>query len=265
MGMDSIDVLSFLFLLGSLELGQAYSRKSLSESQSQILSDLAEYGIVYLPSPTSSRFYPTRLATTLTSDASALRESDVTSGSNQSAGFIVIETNYRLYAYTTSPLQTAIIELFTRLETRYTNLVSGKITRNSVRRAIGMGITADQIVAYLSAHAHPQMRAKVGAAGTDASAAGSGALPATVVDQIRLWQLEGERMATTPGFLFRDFANEEEYSSAVTYADEVGVLRWHSERKRMFFATRYEQVAKFLQDRKQRTENGSELAKSRQG
>ncbi|EEP77783.1 conserved hypothetical protein [Uncinocarpus reesii 1704] len=73
-GMDSVEVLSFLFLLSSLELGQSYEKQHLSSTQLRTLADLTDFGIVYQHSPASeaTRFYPTRLATTLTSDSMAL-------------------------------------------------------------------------------------------------------------------------------------------------------------------------------------------------
>lgn len=247
--MDSVDILSFLFMLGSLEVGQAYSKANLTPTQIQLLNDLGDFGIVHNPSPQSSHFHPTRLATTLTSDAGALREASVrfetslghssdSTGENQS-GFIVIETNYRIYAYTSSPLQIAILQLFTRLSTRYPNMISGKITRESIRRAVSMGITSDQIISFLSTHAHPQMRSKNI----------NPVLPPTVVDQIRLWQIEGERMKTTAGFLFKDFSNAADFDAPCKYASEIGVLVWKNEARRMFFVTRHEQIASFLKNR----------------
>ena len=247
--MDPVDVLSFLFMLGSLELGQDYSKATLTPTQHQMLDDLGDFGIVYQSSPKATRFYPTRLATTLTSDASALRSSTarfdnhaVRSSSSQGGegggkGFIVIETNYRVYAYTSSPLQIAILQLFTRLSTRYPNMVAGKITRESIRRAVGMGITADQIISYLSTHAHPQMQKN------------NPVLPPTVVDQIRLWQIEGERMKATTGFLFKEFVSKAEFEGPCRYAEEIGVLVWKNEARRMFFVTRHEQVAAYLKNR----------------
>ena len=241
MNMDSVDVLSFLFMLGSLELGQDYSKATLSPTQLQMLDDLSDFGIVYQHSTTSSRFYPTRLATTLTSDSGALRSAsagfDNALRSPDGKGFIFIETNYRIYAYTTSQLQIAILQLFTRLSTRYPNMVAGKITRESIRRAVGMGITSEQIISFLTTHAHPQMRKN------------NPILPATVVDQIRLWQIEGERMKATPGFLFKDFLTGADYEACSKYAEEIGVSVWKNENRRMFFVTRYEQVAAYLKNR----------------
>lgn len=241
MNMDPVDVLSFLFMLGSLELGQDYSKATLSPTQLQMLDDLSDFGIICQRSPSSSRFYPTRLATTLTSDSGALR--GVSAGfdnalrSADGKGFIVIETNYRVYAYTTSQLQIAILQLFTRLSTRYPNMVAGKITRESIRRAVGMGITSEQIISFLTTHAHPQMRKN------------NPILPPTVVDQIRLWQIEGERMKATPGFLFKDFLSNADYEACCKYSDEIGVLTWKNDTRRVFFVTRVEQVAAYLHNR----------------
>lgn len=240
--MNEVDVLAFFFMLGSLELGQSYSKATLTPTQIQMLHDLGDYGLVFELSD-SSLFYPTRLATTLTSDAGALRSSvssplsSTTTGDN-TTGFVVIETNYRIYAYTSSPLQIAILQLFTRLSTRYPNMVAGKITRESIRRAVGMGITAEQIITFLNAHAHPEMRKD------------NPVLPPTVVDQIRLWQIEGERMKTIPGYLFKEFATKADYEDTCRYADEVGVLEWKSDARWFFFVTRHEQVASYLRAKK---------------
>ncbi|TAQ90558.1 hypothetical protein B7494_g1135 [Chlorociboria aeruginascens] len=249
MSMDSVDVLTFLFMLGSLDLGRAYSTTTLTEAQTKMLSHLVDFGLVYIPPSMPTQFFPTRLATTLTSDASALRS--VSAGfdaaltaATGSKGFIIIETNYRLYAYTSSPLQIAVLSLFTKLSTRYPNMVSGRITRDSIRQAISHGITSDQIISYLSTHAHPQLLKTSNAQG------GGPVLPPTVVDQIRLWQIENERMKSTPGFLFRDFESQKEYEGCATYADEIGVLVWKSDAKRMFFVTRHEQLRDYIKSRK---------------
>lgn len=45
--MDPVDVLHFLFMLGSLELGQDYSTSMLTDTQHNMLEDLRDYGIVF--------------------------------------------------------------------------------------------------------------------------------------------------------------------------------------------------------------------------
>ncbi|KAH8887588.1 transcription factor Tfb2 [Thozetella sp. PMI_491] len=258
-GMDSVDMLSFLFMLASLELGRAYDTSVLSETRRNMLPSLVDFGLIYIPRDTPKQYFPTRLATTLTSSASALRSvsaglAAATAGTSGDAsslgaprtevkGSVIVETNYRLYAYTSSPLQIAVLALFTDLNMRFADMVAGRLTRESVRQAITYGITADQIVSYLAAHAHEQM-SRV------AAAAGRSILPPTVVDQVRLWQLETERMKTTGGFLFKDFESPDEYLGMASYAEEIGVLVWKNDKKQMFFASKAQQLAAYLKSRK---------------
>lgn len=244
--MSEVDVLSFLFMLGSLELGQDYSTANLSPTQSQMLEDLSAFGIVYRRSKNSSRFYPTRLATSLTSDdmgalsqgtgpiTNALQSSSGSAGK----GYIIVETNYRLYAYTSSLLQIAVLSLFTKLVSRFPNLVSGKLTKESIRRANELGISASQIIDYLTVHAHPQMQKT------------TQVLPPTVMDQIRLWEYEGERVECTNGFLMKDFASDGDYRDLVGYAESLGVLVWKNDDRRLLFVERVDQIGLYLNNRK---------------
>jgi transcription initiation factor TFIIH subunit 4 len=276
-GMSKVDVLSFLFLVSSMELGLAYSTAHLTPNQQSMLPDLQDFGILYLPPNNPSIFYPTRLATTLTADSVAAlshtattlgsslapSHSHSTSGSASAPGFIIVETNFRLYAYTSSPLQIALLALFTNLRSRHPNLVTAKISKHSIKRAVSAGITADQVIAYLTTHAHPQMRRKNANTSTSSSlnpdappTITTSVLPATVIDQIHLWQLERDRMTTTPGFLLKDFQSETEYETTRKYADEIGVLVWQNDKRRMFFVSRIEGVKSFMAERKRERTTG---------
>ncbi|KIM85031.1 hypothetical protein PILCRDRAFT_817867 [Piloderma croceum F 1598] len=159
--MDVVEVLSFLFMLSTMELGMEYSTENLSQTQQAMLVDLRDYGLVWQREPSSQRFSPTRLATTLTSSSPPLPTSTGTGAGAQVQGFIVLETNYRIYAYTDNPLQTAVLNLFVSLKYRFPNLVVGSITRESVKKALENGISAEQIISYLTTHAHPQMHKNV--------------------------------------------------------------------------------------------------------
>lgn len=183
-------MLAFLFMLGSLKLGrvrlslpicerfanvvQRYRISSLSTLQRQVLVDLRHLGLAYQQDDSDSGFYPTRLATTLTSAAAADASRDT-----EPTGFLILETNYRVYAYTGNSLQLAILNLFVSLKTRFPNLAIGSITRESVKNALANGINADQarppvcgrckeptqpqIISYLGTHAHSQMRKQAAA------------------------------------------------------------------------------------------------------
>ncbi|EEY23112.1 General transcription factor IIH subunit 4 [Verticillium nonalfalfae] len=245
------DMLSFLFQLSILELDEVYDTEALSKERQDMLPSLMDFGLVYIPSHKPFQYFVTPQARALTNVSTATRT--LTDGMNalsQSQGGpgdqtngIIVETNYRVYAYTTSQLQIAVLSLFCHLSVKFPGMVSGRLTRQSVRQAIDFGITADQIISYLAAHAHEQMHRQ-------AAADGKPVLPPTVVDQIRLWQLENERMKTTSGFLFRDFDDDAEYRDIARFADEIGVLAWRNDRKRMFFASKHEQIRDYLKLRK---------------
>jgi transcription initiation factor TFIIH subunit 4 len=170
-GLEAVDMLSFLFVLASLELGRAYDTNALTEQRKNMLPSLVDFGLIYVPHHKRSMFFPTRLATTLTSSGgNALRSisdgvaaataaaSTGSSGplgsSGDQKGSVIIETNYRIYAYTQSTLQIAVLALFTKLNMRFPDMVAGRVSRASIRQAINFGITAEQIISYLSAHAH---------------------------------------------------------------------------------------------------------------
>ncbi|KAG7662641.1 TFB2 [[Candida] subhashii] len=301
LNMDPVDVLNFIFILGSLELGKSYAVSTLSATQVSMLADLKDYGLVYQRSDTSGRFYPTRLATTLTSDSAALKTPSMAIEQSVEAsegdkeqqqmatpanmqGSVIIETNFKLYAYTNSPLEIAILNLFVHLRTRFSNMVCGQITRESIRNALYNGITAEQIIKFLETHAHPQMRilAKekldkkiefdtshnintAGGAPQSQSARADGSiaqhkleiLPPNVVDQIKLWQLELDRIQTFDGYLFKDFPNQQEFDILSTYASELGVLIWSDKVKRKFFVTKdgMSQVADYANRKLKRAGN----------
>jgi len=192
-----------------------------------MLEDLRDYGLIWQRRPTSRRFYPTRLATTLTSSLPPLPTSTGTGAGSrsQAQGFIILETNYRLYAYTDNPLQTAVLNIFVTLKSRFPNLVVGTVTRDSVKKALSNGITADQIIKYLTAHAHPQMRKN------------NPLIPVTVQDQIRLWELERNRLKSQEGYLYTSFASQADYDLVLRYAKQLGVVLWENTQKRCFFAS----------------------------
>lgn len=235
--MDLVEVLSLLFMLGSLTLGQSYSTNDLPATQLHCLEDFREYGLVYQRCSGSKHFWPTRLATSLTSMAaqgvgsSEASGVGATSGSGQHSaasqqeqrGFIILETNHRLYAYTSNPLRIAVLQLFVHVRSRFPNLLIGVVTRESVKAALRKGISAQQIITYLSHHAHPQMHRN------------DPLLPITVTDQIRLWERERNRVQQSEGYLYSDFTSQADFRLVRDYANSLSVLVWDNEAKRTFF------------------------------
>ncbi|KAL7422462.1 RNA polymerase II transcription factor B 52 kDa subunit [Cryptotrichosporon argae] len=191
------DVLSLFFSLGCMQIGQAYSAsKSFPHAQTS-LSNLEQYGFIYKPTSDAPEgtdvFFPTHLATSLCSgDASASR-----SQSADDKRFLILETNYKIYAYTSNELEIAILNLFVDIRIRYPNLVVGKLDRKHVKAAMDKGISAAQIIAYLSSHAHPQMYNHP-----------PPILHASVTDQLHLWDRERNRLGTQESVMFEFFSKE---------------------------------------------------------
>jgi transcription initiation factor TFIIH subunit 4 len=86
-------------------------------------------------------------------------------------------------------------------------MVMGVITRDSIHEALKSGITAEQILTFLRTHAHPQMLAKLPI------------IPSTVVDQIKLWEMERDRLQFTDGVLYSQFMSLSDYELLKKYAE----------------------------------------------
>jgi len=233
-GLDLVDCLTFLFQLSFSTLGKDYSTEGMSPGLLIFLQHLREFGLVYQRKRKAGRFYPTRLALNITNsmnkNAPILEE-------DSPKGYIIVETNYRVYAYTDSNLQVALIALFTELIYRFPNLVVGVITRDSIRQALRGGITADQIIGYLRQHQHPQML----------TGDVKQTLPPTIVDQIKLWELERNRLTYHEGVLYSQFLSQADFNVLKEYAQSNGVLIWCNKEKRTLVINKHahDDVKKF--------------------
>jgi len=165
-------------------------------------------GLVYMRKLNSKRYYTTPLAIRLLSCAAHAE-----AGPSQ-RGFLVLETNFRLYSYTDSPLWVQVISEFAELLYQLPNLVVAQVTRESVLRAVDSGVSTQQIVHFLERNAHPLM------------AALTPILPETVVDQMRLWAAERDRLRAAPARLYESFVSLAVFDEAEQYARDIGVHLW---------------------------------------
>ncbi|KAM8977234.1 general transcription factor IIH subunit 4 [Pelodytes ibericus] len=218
-GMNLVEILSFMFQLSFSTLGKDYSVEGMSDSLLTFLQHLREFGLVFQRKRKSRRYYPTRLAINL---ASGISGSTV---DHHKQGFILVETNYRIYAYTDSELQIALIALFSEMLYRFPNLIVGQVTRESVQQAIGNGITAEQIIHFLRTRSHSVMLNQ------------SPVLPPTITDQIRLWELERDRLRFSEGVLYNQFLSQVDFELLRNYARDLGVLVFENPARRVMVVT----------------------------
>ncbi|TYK13130.1 RNA polymerase II transcription factor B subunit 2 [Cucumis melo var. makuwa] len=197
-GVDPADLISFLLELSFHVTGEAYDIDTLSDEQRYAIKDLADLGLVKLQQGRKeSWFIPTKLATNL---SMSLADS-----SSRKQGFVVVETNFRMYAYSSSKLHCEILRLFSRIEYQLPNLIVGAITKESLYNAFKNGITAEQIVTFLQQNAHPRVAERIPS------------VPENVTDQIRLWESDLNRVDITPAHFYDEFPSRVRISNVASF------------------------------------------------
>lgn len=236
------ECLTFLLQLNFSTHGRDYSTSGLNETIANFLQTLREIGLIYQRSRKDGRFYPTKLVIDL---ASGLR--DVKTDVHRK-GFIIVESNYRLYAYTDSRLQIALIALFCEVHYRFPNIVIGLITRDSVRQALRGGISAQQIINYLLMHAHPTIRDS------------ENPIPPTVIDQIHLWERERDKFIFTEGRVYSQFNSQSDFDLLRKYAEDHGFLIFDNPASRVMVVHEdgHEAVRKYWKKLKKKKEERGE-------
>ncbi|KDP20952.1 hypothetical protein JCGZ_21423 [Jatropha curcas] len=211
-GIDPPDLISFLLELSFHTPGEAYNMNTLTDIQRNTIKDLADLGLIKLQQGRKeSWFIPTKLATNLSVS--------LTDSSSRKQGFVVVETNFRMYAYSQSKLHCEILRLFSRVEYQLPNLIVGAITKESLYNAFENGITAEQIISFLQQNAHPRVAEKIPT------------VPENVTDQIRLWESDLNRVEMTPAHFYDEFPSRDVFEAACDFAREWSGLLWEDSKK----------------------------------
>ncbi|KRZ50474.1 Rap guanine nucleotide exchange factor [Trichinella nativa] len=190
----------------------AYSTENLTEAALNFIQHLREIGLVHQRKRSAGWFYYTPLISVLTGLKS--------SSSSSKEGFLIVETNFRVYCYTDSVLDLAIVSTFCEPLYRFPNLVACILNRESVRRAFQVNISAEQIIQYLFSNAHKNMQKQ------------TPTIPSTVTDQIKLWEMERDRFKFDPGVMYSNFFSDTDYITIRDYAKDLGVLLCEHEANR---------------------------------
>ncbi|VFQ78451.1 unnamed protein product [Cuscuta campestris] len=211
-GVDSADLISFLLELSFHVAGEAYNSNTLTDVQRSIIRDLSDLGLVKLQQGRKeSWFIPTKFATNLSTSLSDT--------SSRKQGFVVVETNFRLYAYSSSKLHCEILRLFARVEYQLPNLIVCAITKESLYKAFQNGISAEQIISFLQQNAHPRVAERIPS------------VPENVTDQIRLWESDLNRIEMTPAHIYEEFPSRDAFEAACDFAREYGGLLWEDSKR----------------------------------
>ncbi|KGG52924.1 transcription factor Tfb2 family protein [Mitosporidium daphniae] len=135
-----------------------------------------------------------------------------------SGGFLIIETNYRVYAMTNSSLHISILSLFVTLKNHFPGMATGVLSRESLQSAFERGLTSTQILSFFRSVAHPS-QIKVAIENNWPTP-----VPPTIEDQLNLWEQERYRLVATPAVLYTGFNTSLEYEQFVSKAESLNSL-----------------------------------------
>ncbi|GMH86199.1 hypothetical protein TrST_g6880 [Triparma strigata] len=222
-------IISTLLLLTSLShctLSEGYPVSLLTKSHKTLMPKFKDFGLIYYTSG-SPKFYPTSIAISLipgslssscghlpspTSVHSLLSLPDQTKNPTLN---IIVQTNFTVVAYTSSPLHLSMLLLFCDKDDYMVlpNVLVMKLTRDSVKESFKRGIKCSQILKFLKKHSHPLI--------VDADYR----IPENVQSQLHLWEKEEVRIKCSLAFKIYFEEEEKEVERDVAgWAEERGGL-----------------------------------------
>lgn len=207
----------------------------LTQTIKDIIYELQDFGIVYI---NNNYAYCTPVTKQLTlpldtqlSESVELKDDilfhDDTGIDNlhtKDTGYLIVETNLQMYAYTTSDINLCILSLFSTVEYSLPYMSCCKLSRSSVNKALNMGLTAEHIINYLKDILHPNMKQNSQAV-------------KVIFDQLKIWEQKKHRFVHRKGVLFYDFDSQDQFLKCIRYARNLDVLIWCNEDLLKLFVT----------------------------
>ncbi|OAF68225.1 RNA polymerase II transcription factor B subunit [Intoshia linei] len=208
---DIYEILEILYCISDLDTSMLYTLHLSSETQLEFIQILREIGIIYIKSRKQGCFQITPLAKLCRSKYTD-NEIDEKCNVDNSHGFIVVQSNFRLVAYTDFELHYEILNIFCKIEYKYPSVIVGTITYNSILNAFSKGLCAKQIVEYLNENLDFRKGAK------------NSIMPPTVTDQIYLWEKCRNRFKFKNSVMYENFTSTKEYTTFLNFAKESNSL-----------------------------------------
>lgn len=139
--------------------------------------------------------------------------------------FIIIETNYRFYGYTTQKHQIAILKLFCSDIEFLSDFIVGKINEASVKNALNKGISAYQITNFLNSH--------------------SKNICFTIKEQIQIWEAKNQRFQYEKSVMLNQFNSFDQFNNIIKLCkDENALLYFDNEKEIIILKSEYYKLLK---------------------
>lgn len=208
----TISLLALFLMLGYCRSGHGYDFTNLNLAQKECIVQLRSLGFIALV--TKREFFPSEFIINMPFGAvfRKARHPSLMGASEKNDPNrlkIVVETNFKVYAYTKSELDKLLLRQFVHEEDSMPNMTIGKIKRDMVCVAFNKGIRPRQIIKYLEDHLHEHTHPKI---------------PINVEEQIGLWYKELNPVDTENVTEYSDFESNEEFDIWKTFAEENDVL-----------------------------------------
>uniref|UniRef100_A0A6G3MEN7 General transcription factor IIH subunit 4 n=1 Tax=Henneguya salminicola TaxID=69463 RepID=A0A6G3MEN7_HENSL len=209
------------------------------ENYSLLIKVLREIGLIYMRKSTTSIFYTTRIAESLISS----RDLDEIDSTNDLAS-IIVESNFRIYAYNISPLQLSLIGLFSEILYLFPSMVVSKITRESAYQAFSFGISSEQILFFVDHYSEHFKKLK--------NIKRKANIPFSVSDQLKLWEKQRNRLQWTEGVLYKGFNTVSDFEDVLDFTINNNCVVLYNKNKRFIVVTNegHPDIKRFWKDRK---------------
>ncbi|ETW17386.1 hypothetical protein PFFVO_03725 [Plasmodium falciparum Vietnam Oak-Knoll (FVO)] len=140
-------------------------------------------------------------------------------GSNNLEIGLIVQSNFKVYLYTSSLLKINILSHLCELQARTPNMVVGILTRRSVLNAYNSDITANQIIKFLESYSHPGKNNF------------KSSIPMNVITQLKLWESERHRLTLEDAIVFKSFEKDfmpHLYQQIVIWANSKNYLLYYT-------------------------------------
>ncbi|KAH8741007.1 transcription factor TFIIH [Cryptosporidium ryanae] len=139
---------------------------------------------------------------------------------------IIVQSNFRIYCYTASPLQAKILRHLCQVKVRGPNVITGVLTRKGLLSAYSMGVSAEQILRFFTSNAHPILLKRLLKYGTSL-------IPISVETQLKLWEKDKNRLEITPASVLSEWgiskSDIELYNQTLLYAKGRNIVLYSTE------------------------------------
>lgn len=203
-----VAMLSLLLESSCLAPGAGGVLEQRKNEERKLLRLLSVLGLVMMETKNETLYIFTPMTALLCSG-----QPDKRQGSGGQGHRIVVETNFRLYAYTTSRLLVTILTMFCREVYRLPALFVGELNREAAKVAFRQGIKAMQIVSFLQRY--------------ESSGNVQSVLPDNVIQQLFAWEDELNRVRLEEAVLYTDFTSDGAlFNSVARQAKELQQFLW---------------------------------------